>query len=175
MRGPMSSIRTRDRQRLQRRRKKLAAAGDWSGYKQFSKQLHTSYDSPARAAVLAYLESGGLYAVENDDRFGPDLVVYTGFRPKYYVEPEVKLSWLAGTEFPFTTVQVPARKSKFLQLGLPVEFWILREDLQYALVIPDHVLSAAPQMEVPNKYRETGEFFYQVPVDQCILLDISAV
>jgi hypothetical protein len=174
----MSSIRSRDKQRLQRRRKKFADAGDWSGYKQFSKQLHTSYDSPARAAVLAYLESNDLYAVENDDRFGPDLVVYTGFRPKYYVEPEVKLSWQAthlGGQFPFATVQVPARKQKFLKLGLPVEFWILREDLQYALVIPDQVLAAAPQMEVPNKYRETGEFFYQVPVDQCILLDISAV
>jgi hypothetical protein len=172
-------VRKSDKAKLQRRRK--------ASTKSFSRSLHGTFDSPARAAVLEFLESESLYAIQNDDTYGPDLIVYKGFQPKYYVECEVKLAWRAalasssedelgvvdeGT-FPFSTIQLPERKLKFCKLGIPCEFWILRSDLQYAMIIPDYVVTAHTPVEVPNKYVESGELFYQIPVTECILRKLT--
>lgn len=142
--------------------------------KQFSQELHTQNDIPARLAVSQYVEQSGLYVRENEDKYGPDLVVYRGFRPAYYIEVEVKRVWRAGRDtFPYPTVQLPERKQKFLKLGMPIEFWLLREDLQYAVIVPDFVLEKSPLVEVPNKYMQSGELFFQVDISQCQVVDIT--
>lgn len=142
-------------------------------YKQFDPALFESNDARARAAVLGYIQSLGLHCVENPDKYGPDLVLYSGFRKGSYIEVECKLVWRAGTEFQWDTLQIPERKGKFMRLGLPIEFWILREDLLAALVIPEESLSKAPLVEVANKLVPLGEKFYRVPVIECEWKDLS--
>lgn len=147
-----------------------------ASYKQFDEKLHSENDERACNAVLRYLiETQGLYAVRNDDKYGPDIIVFSGFRkPLCYVEPEVKLVWKSHQlDFPWDTVQVPSRKEKFTKLGLPIDFWILREDLKFALVISDKLLIESPLMEVPNRYNAQGEYFYQVNVDECQLKELE--
>lgn len=138
--------------------------------KQFDQQLFDTNDIPARVAVIEYLT--GMYVVENEDKYGPDLVAYYGFKPAYYIEVEVKHNWQKSAQFPFPTIQLPQRKEKFTKLDLPVEFWILRADLKAAMIIPDYVLSSSSLVEVPNRYVSEGEMFFQVPIENCILVEL---
>jgi hypothetical protein len=150
-------------------------------YKQFDIELYRENDKRARAAVAEYLNGQGLYCHPNEDKYGPDLCVYTGYKHKYYVETEVKLAYRppqSGVpdnwrgEFPFPTVQIPERKLKFTRSGKPVEFWVLSADLQFAIVISEEVLCSAPLVEVPNSLVASGEQFIQVPIEQVQILNL---
>lgn len=146
-------------------------------YKKFSTELHKEFDDSACTAVLKHLiEDLGLYAVRNDDMYGVDIVVFGGLRkPASYVEVEVKKVWRQDQDvFPWKDINIPTRKLKHLKLGLPVEFWIFREDLKMAIIIPDFIMEKSPQVEVPNKYNESGEFFVKCPIDECILKDLRS-
>lgn len=157
----------RDRARLARQRSKMQGE-----YKQFDREIYSETNQRAIEAVLAHLEHEGLYALPNDDLFGPDVVVYRGFRPAYYVEVEMKLVWKADQDFPFQSVQLPERKRKFMELGLPVEFWILRADAKVSVIIPDYVVKEDILVEVPNRLVPSGELFYQVPISECIVKEL---
>jgi hypothetical protein len=140
--------------------------------KDFDQSLYDANDRAARIAIFEFLDSEGLYAIDNDDRYGPDIVCYSGLLPHYYIECEVKQAWSAE-DFPFDTLQLPHRKAKFLNTGLPIEFWILSKDLRQALIIPEHVIDDSLLREVPNKYLESGELFYAIPLSECILISLK--
>jgi hypothetical protein len=142
--------------------------------KKFSTDLFSSYDSPARAAVMEYVSRNGLYIQQNDDKYGPDLVVFKGFKPHYYIEAEVKRVWKPEQDrFPWSTIQIPERKGKFLKLGKPIEFWVLREDLARAIIIPDFVISNSPLVEVKNKFIKEGELFFRIELVECDIVDLT--
>lgn len=140
-------------------------------YKQFDSQLYAEYDAKARAVVRGALAAEWDIR-DNDDKYGPDLIVYRDGKPLYYIEVEVKRVW-RNAKFPWDAVQLPERKIKFLSLGLSIEYWILRNDLGAALIIPDYLLDGAAPVEVPNKYNASGELFYQIPVSNCILKELK--
>lgn len=145
-------------------------------YKHFDQKLFNQNDFPARSRVLDYISSHGLYAIQNDDKYGPDLVIYKGFRPSYYVEVEVKRVWKGSQGyFPWDTIQIPERKGKFLNMGLPIEFFILRADLEMAVIIDGATIEKSPLVEVPNKLITAGEKFYQVPTTECNIAHLHAI
>lgn len=135
--------------------------------KPFDQQLFNRNDPEARDAVLSHLDSLGLYAKENDDQYGPDIILYRGLKPLSYIEVEVKRVW-TGEVFPWDSIQLPERKTKFTKLGLPCEFWVLNSTMQHAIIIPDTALSSSFLKEIPNRYVASGEMFYQIPLDICI-------
>jgi hypothetical protein len=146
-----------------------------SSRKQFDEKLFRENDMRARAAVLVHLWDSGIHAMQNPDKYGPDLVVYgRGFRPISYVECEVKQAWRSeqGLSFPFITVQLPERKGKYLRKHLPVEFWILRSDCKAVVIIPESALSSSLLSEVPNRLVSAGERFYQVPISDCTIKEL---
>lgn len=145
-----------------------------SGYKKFDLQLYQQNDLLARSVTIQYLRTEGLVAEDNPDPYGVDLLVRLPDERTYIyaVEVEVKRVWNAGTAFPWPTIQVPTRKLKYTNQPLWVEYWILRSDLQAAVVIPEGVLVNSPRREVPNKYISKGEYFYRVPITECIQLDL---
>lgn len=155
-----------------------------SSRKQFDEKLFEENDARARAAVAKALDSDGIWLRPNDDTYGPDLMVYAGYRHTHYIECEIKRVWAAGQEtFPWPTIQVPERKLKFTRAGTrtpsgglpraqtwkPVEFWVLREDCGMAVIIPEEILTSSLLVEVPNSQIESGEKFFQVPLELCIL------
>lgn len=141
--------------------------------KPFDPQLFEQTDAPARQAVSQYIAESGLYVRENPDKYGPDLILYKGFKPWAYVEVEVKLVWRADQDtFPWTTIHLPSRKTKFLNLGLPIEYFILRSDLRKAVILPDYVVAGSSQKEVSNVYVASGEVFCNVEVAECQVVDI---
>lgn len=142
--------------------------------KQFDQKLHDDNNTAAVHTVISYMGKLGAYVQHNPDQYGVDLVLFRGYKPYSYIEVEVKRVWLPEQEvFPYPTLQIPKRKEKFLKLGKPVEFWILRSDLKFALVAADKVVEMSPCVEVPNKYVPAGEYFYQVPVTECNLVELT--
>lgn len=138
-------------------------------YKKFSTEVYQANDTKGVHRVLSYLGEAGLFALRNDDTYGVDIHVFTGFKPAYHIEVEIKQAWKSGPGFPFPTVNLPERKRKFAELAKPVEFWILSKDLEWAIIVPDFAVTEDKLAEVKNKYITSGEKFFQIPVDQCII------
>lgn len=137
-------------------------------HKKFDKELFEENNHAAIARVLQHVNDLGLFASLNEDIYGPDIVVYSGFRKVSYVEVERKRVW-KGAEFPWITVQLPERKGKFLKKRLPIEFWLLNESMDHVVIIPDFTLLKERLVEIRNVLVPDGELFYQVPVSECII------
>ena len=139
-------------------------------YKPFDKQTYAENNQKAIDAVLKYLPG----SVENvKDKYGPDIIAMKGFRKSHYVEVEIKYNWKPHQDyFPFDTVQLPERKSKFTKLDLPIEFWILRPDLFMAVIIAGSLLKDDLLVEVPNRLVNKGELFHKIPVSECRIVDM---
>lgn len=144
-----------------------------SKYKQFSEELYQANDTQACDVVMGYVASNGLYASRNPDKYGPDILVYHGFTPEYYIEVEVKRVWKAGTDFPWQSIHLPERKKKFLEAELSIEFWLLREDMEQAIVVPELVVRNSELITVENKLVSKGEQFFDIQLDECILIEFT--
>jgi hypothetical protein len=143
--------------------------------KRFSQKLFDQNDSLARAAITKYIsETMGLIVEPNPNKYGVDLYVFdkSSDDPKYSVECEIKRVW-NGPKLPWTTVQLPYRKLKYAeQEASPVEYWILNSQLTHAIVIYEKELLDNRLVHVRNKYVSEGEYFYQVPLDHCSIVQL---
>lgn len=137
-----------------------------SAYKKFDKELFDKNDKLAREAAKNYFMSLGIDAVDNPDKYGPDILLKDG----NMVEVEVKHSW-KGNEFPFDTLQLPTRKEKFAKLGCI--FLVFNTDLSCFLKIKSSDILTSPTKEVSNKFVSKGEKFYQVDIDKCELFSLT--
>lgn len=136
-------------------------------YKQFSQALFDKHDGVAVDQVLRQINAQGSFAMRNDDKYGPDIVVFNSENKAcLYVEVEHRNKWLTGP-FPWQHVHVLERKTKYFSLGLPLEFWVLSNDLQFAVVINDYVITWDKLQEVPNSQVAQGELMYRIPIEEC--------
>jgi hypothetical protein len=144
-------------------------------YKKFSAEDYENNNARAVAAVLNYLNSMGLYARENDDRYGVDIIVYgKGYKHIANIEVEIKYNWKSGEDtFPYDTIQLPERKRKFRDIPKSTEFWVLRPDLGAVVIIPDTAVREEYLTEVPNSKIASGELFYKIPLSDCIVKSLS--
>lgn len=142
-------------------------------HKRFDKDLYEQYDSPGIEAVLAYLETLGIYAKRGADKYGVDLVIYAGFRPLAYIEVEVVSAWHDGP-FPWSHCHVLERKGKWMttEIGLPVTLYRLNAELTQAILVPDYVVTTDMLQEVPNRLVEEGEMMYRVPTEELETIQI---
>lgn len=142
--------------------------------KPFSKSLHGAHDDKARKAAIKFFEGKGLRAIENPDTKGVDLLVFDPKKdtsnPAFYVEVEVKNNW-ADKKFQYDTLQIPERKGKYLEMyGDQILYMIFSKDLTQALIADSVSFKRAKLKEVSNKYMYSGEYFFQVPVKDCELV-----
>ena len=138
--------------------------------KKFDDELFKQNDKLAREVGKAYWKSKGKTAIDNPDRYGPDLVV----DGEFYCEMEIKRAW-KGKEFKYRTCQIPHRKAKYLdkdKYDKPTHFLILNNEQDYAFYITAEDVASSPVVEVPNKYVPSGEMFFQVPLDKLNLVEL---
>lgn len=126
-------------------------------YKKFDTHLYQQNDD-AKLVAIEYFTSIGKRAIVNPDDYGIDLIVDGDF----YCEVEVKHNW-KGDTFPFDTLQIPLRKMKFTNLDKRSYFMVMNSDRTRAIVIKAEDLLDSRIVNVPNKYLEQGEQFFQVP------------
>lgn len=139
--------------------------------KPFDKTLYAENDTLARAAGKRYWSSQGYTVEDNGDRYGPDLIVTTYENEKFYSEVEIKKVW-SGKDFAYDTLQIPARKKKFLLLERPCIFIVFNNEQTYGFLCTHSELVVSPVVEVSNKYVRAGELFYQVPINRLTLIEV---
>lgn len=143
-----------------------------SNRKPFDAALFAENDARARLAVTRHLQSFGDVVAPNPNQYGVDLFCITPEGKQYQAECEVKLLW-RGAAFPWETVQLPQRKAKYRRGGAVTYYFVLNSECTHAIVIPDELLDQYPPVEVPNKYVAGGEFFYQLPIEECGYVELA--
>jgi hypothetical protein len=136
--------------------------------KPFDSKLYADNDN-AKLHVISLLESNGWQAEVNPDQYGIDLLATRG-SDSIALEVEVKHHW-KGQEFPFATVQIPARKQKFAQLASSW-FVVVNADRTFALMASGESVLNSKLVIVPNKYVAEGEQFFQVPLSDFTLVKL---
>ena len=132
--------------------------------KPFSQKLCDKYDEPARNFVKKFYNDLGIKAIDNNDKYGVDLILLRDNIKVGYAEVEVCVGWNAPM-YPFKTYHVPVRKAKFFNLDMPTEFWAVSNTLSRALHIDGNVILESPQVIVPNKYVLSNERFYEIELN----------
>jgi len=137
--------------------------------KKFSQELFNENDPKARRIVKQWLCANGKDAVDAPDPYGPDLWIEN---KGYYVEVERKHNW-NSENFPFPTVNIPQRKKKYLEIYGKVYYFVLSKSYSQAIIINGEHLKEEYLHEVRNKYVSSGEYFYQIPIKFCKIVEIG--
>lgn len=136
--------------------------------KRFDRDLFEQYDELAKEKTTEYLNKQGFTVEPHPDRYAQDLVASSPVNT-WCVECEVKLVW-DGVEFPYPNVQLPARKKKFFVPD--TQFFIWNKALTHAMTFWSTDVSTLDPVEVPNRYVYSGEYFYQIPMDMVVKVEL---
>ena len=129
--------------------------------KRFSQSLNDSHDPKSRKIVKEYLAKQGIVVKDNPNKKGVDLLSEDG---SVQIELEHRPPW-KGEEFPFSEVNVLARKS-YLGEG-KIDYIILSCDFKRlgiitAKEIQPYIIDSNLHHH-RNKYVSEGEYVYKVP------------
>jgi len=128
--------------------------------KPFSKGNHAANDPIGKKIVLSYLQDHGVKAIENPDQYGVDLMA-----PRYEVERRT----IHTKQWPYDTVHVPERKTKFLNSDIyyvvVVHHKLDSKEWDTFMVCDSKTIRKCNLVEVPNNSVPEGEYFYDVPIN----------
>ena len=109
--------------------------------------------------------------VDNPDKYGPDLLVYSGNKFKGFVEVEVKHGWV-GNRFPFSTVHFPKRKERIFG-DAPMIFAVMNKDLTHFIWFRLKSLQSARIITKQTRLTDFEESFFELPVSKGIKVTCS--
>ena len=143
--------------------------------KQFSRALYEAYDTPARTALVSYLEGKGHTVISNEEDYGVDLVTQkNGFT--YFNEAEVKTAWKDDWPTHWTEIRIPERKQRLLDKHEGVDgvlnFYIFSMNMTQAWRIKDTLLTPASLKEAKGRYIQKGELFFHIPYTSAELIKL---
>lgn len=140
--------------------------------KEFSQSLYNEHDSKARNKAIEYWSKKGYVVTNNSDKYGIDLILLEpkGFNIEKYLEVEIKNTWDTPV-FKFKTLQIPERKGVYVKMyGQKATFMVLSKDISQAFIVYGDKFTGVELKEVKNKYKSSGELFYQIPLEKCELI-----
>jgi hypothetical protein len=144
--------------------------------KSFSRSLYEAHDSPAREALVSYLESKGHTIINNEENFNVDVISqkdgYTFFN-----EAEVKTAWKASWPTHWAEIRIPERKQRLLDKHEPdvfnvLNFYIFRPDFKQAWRIKDTQLTKESLRGATGRYITHGEKFFHIPYLEAELINL---
>jgi hypothetical protein len=143
--------------------------------KQFNRALYEAYDSPARDALVSYLEAKGHTIVNNEENYNVDVVSQKGGFT-YFNEAEVKTAWKADWPTDWKEIRIPERKQRLLDKHKDVmgvlNFYVLSQDMSQAWRIKDTLLTQDSLKEAKGRYIQKGEKFFHIPYTQAELIKL---
>jgi len=140
--------------------------------KNFSPRLYEDSDTRAKKAVSRVLRKDG-WDIDSKETMNADIVATKRGRTTYH-EVEIKKVWTSIWPLTWDTIQIPARKERLFEKVDDLDdlfFWIIREDTGAAWAIKGSAVKASPKVEVKNRFIPNGEYFFQVPISEAILLN----
>ena len=132
--------------------------------KKYSQELSDAHDPKSRRVVIEYFKKHGIPLVNNSmcavDLVSPDGAVR--------IELEHRMPWV-DEEFPYSEINVPERKAKFLNDGVTAYAILSRDFSRMGIIegkdIKPYIVDTNLHLN-KNKYVKDGEFFYKVPLDK---------
>ena len=143
--------------------------------KSFNRALYEAYDSPARDALVSYLEAKGHTIVNNEENFNVDVVSQKGGYT-YFNEAEVKTAWKADWPVEWKEIRIPERKQRLLdkhssENGV-LNFYVFRPDFKQAWRIKDTQLTQDSLRVARGRYITHGEKFFHIPFVEAELVNL---
>jgi len=145
--------------------------------KPFSRSLYEAYDTPAREALLSYLDNKGHTIVSNEENYNVDVVSQkAGFT--YFNEAEVKTAWKGDWNTNWKEIRLPERKQRLLDkhaqadLFSVLNFYIFRPDFKQAWRIKDTQLTQEGLKGAQGRYIAKGEKFFHIPFTEAELVKL---
>ena len=137
--------------------------------KPFNVGNHAANDAAGKDVVLSFLRDHGVKAIENPDKYGVDIMA-----PRYEVERRT----VHSGNWPYDTVHVPERKTKFLTKDIyyvvvvhhVIEFPRVKT-WDTLMVCDSPTIMKCSLIEVPNNSMPEEEYFYDVPINFWSILD----
>ena len=135
--------------------------------KPFEQELHDLYDEPAKEAVAAFVSKKcGVTVMPNPDQYRVDLLVLKGDKLIGTIEVEVR-QW---HPCPYPTIHVPERKRKFFSENSL--FFALTKEMTHAYWIQMKEIDQYPVREISNYKIPRGEWFFDVPTNEFVYVDL---
>ena len=134
-------------------------------HKPFNQSNYDSNDASGKEAVTQFLMNKGLDVQENSNKYGIDLIANgTTHNGKSFVDIpiEVERRNIWTDTFPFSTVHVPERKTKFLKHYML--YAVVNSTYDKIMFCPSDIIKQFIPIEVSNKSIQAGEYFYDVPL-----------
>jgi len=143
--------------------------------KSFSRADYEAYDSPAREALVSYLEAKGHTIVNNEETFNVDVVSQKGGYT-YFNEAEVKTAWTSDWPVEWKEIRIPERKQRLLdkhssENGV-LNFYVFRPDFKQAWRIKDTQLTQDSLRVARGRYITHGEKFFHIPFVEAELVNL---
>ena len=140
--------------------------------KKFDKELHGKYDNVGREIVKNYFQKRTKFtAKDNPNEYGVDLLLFKENVLVGYAEVEVRKNWNTD-KFPFDTLNVPLRKKKLLENDLPTYFFSVNYTHTKMFCCEAETVLNSKIQENKNKYVNSNEYFYKVPVSELKLITL---
>jgi hypothetical protein len=139
----------------------------------FRKKEYEKWDGPAKKAVRNYLISLGCVLAEDIEDYGADIVTREPLES--YHEVEVKNGWTDEWPSHWKTLHIPFRKKRLIDMMKDKDdltFYVLRKDLKQAWKIKGSQLTDDIVVEVPNKFKRKGEYFFNISVNNVRLITL---
>jgi len=133
--------------------------------KPFNPEAYARSDAPGKQAVIKYLKTIGIEAIENPNKYGIDVIV-----PGFDVTYEVEQRGIWVKDWYYKTVHVPARKKKFMQDKMI--YAVVNRGCDKIMFCPAEIIREYAPEEVPNRAVASGEYFYDVPLDKWTLREV---
>ncbi len=140
--------------------------------KPFEPELYDKFDTPAKDALVSYLEQQGHTIKSVKEDYYADVVSTKGSQAWIYSEAEIKAAWKAGTDWPssWDEVRIPGRKQRLLGKYSSVTFYIFREDCKECWVVESSQLTPDRLRKATGPKIRPGEQFFHIPVKEAILI-----
>ena len=138
-------------------------------YKPFEKDLYDKYDSPAKDALISYLEQEGHSIKNTVENYHAD-VTSTRKGATYYSEAEVKASWKEQWPESWAELRIPARKARLLKRHSIITFFVFRGDCKECWIVKGEQLTADRLKQAYGPNIRPGEMFFHIPVEEAKLI-----
>jgi len=139
----------------------------------FRKKEYEKWDGPGKKAVRNYLISLGCVLTEDVENYGADIVTREPLES--YHEVEVKNGWTNEWPSHWKTLHIPFRKKRLVDMMKDKDdltFYVLRKDLKQAWKIKGSQLTDDIVIEIPNKFKRKGEYFFNIPINNVRLITL---
>lgn len=139
--------------------------------KQFDIQLYNSNDPTSRTIAKKLFTLLGITLIDNPDIYGIDMLV-SGSTQKIELEHSNKWS---GINYPYRTVHVLERKLDKYFIRDTGNIVIFNLDYSRCICISNKTIRKYKDTlkEFKNRYCPEGELMADIPVEECIIMDVQ--